>query len=208
MTWLIRLYPPAWRRRYGRELAELIATQPASFGTAIDLVAGAVDAWLNPQSSTAAMAADAKGAGTMVPKMLQLRCAGYGPNVTGGGRPQGRRGDDWRNPRAGACLDVGHGALREKSLSRIAPRVSWLVPLLFSQRYTDLKGRSGRVQAVFIGGPAAIVIAIALAAAWINTGPDRSGRLRASGIFGAPRPRSGESQGPEAFAGAGQCGCG
>ena len=72
MTWLIRLYPPAWRRRYGRELAELIATQPASFGTAVDLVAGAIDAWLNPQSSTAATAADAKGAGAMVPKMLQL----------------------------------------------------------------------------------------------------------------------------------------
>jgi hypothetical protein len=43
VTWLIRLYPPAWRRRYGRELAELIATQPASFGTAIDLVAATVD---------------------------------------------------------------------------------------------------------------------------------------------------------------------
>ena len=121
MTWLIRLYPPAWRRRYGRELAELIATQPASFGTAIDLVAGAVDAWLNPQSSTAATAADAKGAGAMVPKMLQLRCAGHGPDVTAADAPQGRRGDDWRNPRAGACLDVGHGALREQPLSRIAP---------------------------------------------------------------------------------------
>ena len=82
MTWLVKLYPPAWRRRYGRELAELIATEPASFGMAIDLIAAAVDAWLNPQSSTAAAAADAKGAGVMVPKMLQLKCAGYGANVT------------------------------------------------------------------------------------------------------------------------------
>ena len=46
--------------------------------------------------------------------------------------------------------------------------VSWIVPFLFSQRYTDLKGRPGRVQAVFIAGPTAIVIAIALAAAWSN----------------------------------------
>ena len=80
MTWLIRLYPPAWRRRYGRELAELLAAQPASFRTAVDLVAGAVDAWLNPQSSTAVTAANAKG-GAMVPKMLKLRSAGYGANV-------------------------------------------------------------------------------------------------------------------------------
>ena len=82
MTWLIRLYPPAWRRRYGRELAELLAAQPTSFRTAVDLVAGAVDAWLNPQSSTAVTTADAKGAGAMLPKMLQLRCGGYGPDVT------------------------------------------------------------------------------------------------------------------------------
>ena len=80
MTWLIRLYPPAWRRRYGRELAELLAAQPASFRTAVDLVAGAVDAWLNPQSSTAVTAANAKG-GAMVPKMLKLGSAGYGANV-------------------------------------------------------------------------------------------------------------------------------
>ena len=81
MTWLIRLYPAAWRRRYGRELAELLASQPASFRTAVDLVAGAVDAWLNPQSSTAVTAAKAKGSGAMVPKMLKLRSAGDGANV-------------------------------------------------------------------------------------------------------------------------------
>jgi len=81
VTWLIRLYPPAWRRRYGRELAELLAAQPASFRTAVDLVAGAVDAWLNPQLSTAVTDASAKGAGAMVAKMLKLRSAGYGANV-------------------------------------------------------------------------------------------------------------------------------
>jgi hypothetical protein len=82
VTWLIKLYPPSWQRRYGREMAELIASQPASFGMAIDLVAAAIDAWLNPQSSSAAIAADAKGAGAMVPKMLQLKCAGEGPEIT------------------------------------------------------------------------------------------------------------------------------
>jgi hypothetical protein len=46
--------------------------------------------------------------------------------------------------------------------------MSWLVPFLFSQHYTYLKGRPAHVQAVLIGGPTAIVIAIALSAAWIN----------------------------------------
>jgi hypothetical protein len=168
VTWLIKLYPPAWRRRYGRELADLIATQPASFGTAIDLIAGAVDAWLNPQSSTASAAADPKGAESMVSRMLQLRCAGEGPNVTAA------------DHRKAAAVTIG-GSLalvvllmwgivrygKDPYLMSFMT-VSWLVPYLFSQRYTTLKGRSGRAQAVLIGGPAAFVIAIALAAVWLT----------------------------------------
>ena len=64
MTWLLKLYPPRWRRRYGRELAQLVATRPFSIATAIDLVAGAIDAWIYPQSSTAA--AESKGGRNMV----------------------------------------------------------------------------------------------------------------------------------------------
>jgi hypothetical protein len=168
VTWLVKLYPPAWRRRYGRELTELISTQPASFGTAIDLVAGAVDAWLNPQSSTAAMAADAKGAGAMVPKMLKLRCAGYGPGVT------------VADARKAAAVMIGGTLALVGALMWAMARygktpyldslllMSWLVPLAFSQHYTSLKGRPRGVQAVLIGGQAAIVIALALAAAWLN----------------------------------------
>ena len=168
MTRLIKLYPPAWRRRYGRELAELISTQPASFGTAIDLIAGAVDAWLNPQSSTASTAADPKGAEPMVTKMVQLRFAGDGPNVTAADHLKA------------AAVTIGGTLALVLPLSWAIVRygkdpyllsfttVSWLVPYLFSQRYTTLKGRSGRVQAVLIGGPAAIVIAIVLAAVWLG----------------------------------------
>jgi hypothetical protein len=165
VTWLIRLYPPAWRRRYGRELADLIATQPTSFGMAIDLVAAAVDAWLNPQSSTAAAAAaDAKG----VSKMLQLKCAGYGPNVT--------RAD---SVKAAAIVIVGSlvtalaylwftARYGKDSYLESLLSVSWLVFFVYSQRYTTLKGRSAGVQAVLIGGQAAIVIAIAMGAAWLD----------------------------------------
>jgi hypothetical protein len=168
VTWLIKLYPPAWRRRYGRELAELIATQPASFGMAVDLVAAAVDAWLNPQSSTAAAAAHAKGAGAMIPKMLQLKCAGYGPNVT--------KGDSLK----AAAIVLGGSLLAALAYTSATARygkdayleslflVSWLVFFAFSQHYTSLKGRSALVQAVLIGGQSVIVIAIALAAAWVN----------------------------------------
>lgn len=167
MTWLIWLYPPAWRRRYGRELSELITTQPGSFGTAIDLMAAAIDAWLNPQSST--IAPDAKGAGTMVSRMLQLRCAGYGTNVTAA---------DSR--KAAAVTIVGTLALVLSALWAQAQYgrnhyleslllISWMLPWLFSLRYTSLKGRPGAVQVVFIGGSATVVIAIMLVAAWLSS---------------------------------------
>ena len=168
MTWLIRLYPPAWRRRYGRELAELLANQPASYRTAVDLVAGAVDAWLNPQSSTAVTTTDAKGTEAMLPTMLKLRCAGYVPKVATSDQLKA------------AAVTIG-GALAlvlvywwatarygENEYLRSLMAVGWLVPVLFSQHYTDLKGRSARVQVVLIGGPALIVIAIALGAVWLN----------------------------------------
>jgi hypothetical protein len=168
VTWLIRLYPPAWRRRYGPELAALLAAQPGSFRTAVDLVAGAVDAWLNPQSSTAVTTTDAKGAGAMVPRMLQLRSGGYAPDVT------------VADSLKAAAVTIGGtlalvavltGAIKlygKNSYFESLLAMGWLVPFIVSQHYTYLKGHPARVQAVLIGGPAVIVIAIALGSAWIN----------------------------------------
>jgi hypothetical protein len=51
---LLRLYPPAWRARYGDEFREIVCSRRASLGVVIDIVAGAVDAWLQPQSIVAA----------------------------------------------------------------------------------------------------------------------------------------------------------
>jgi hypothetical protein len=168
VTWLIRLYPPAWRRRYGRELAELIAVQPMSFRTAVDLVAGAVDAWLNPQASTAVTTTDAKGAGAVLPKMLQLRSGGQGPDVTVADSLKAAAVTIGGTLALVAVLTgfikiYGKNPYFESLLA-----MGWLVPFLFSQHYTYLKGHPARVQAVLIGAPAVIVIAIALGNAWIN----------------------------------------
>jgi hypothetical protein len=44
MSKLVKLYPPAWRRRYGAELEEAANASPG-WKTRIDLVRGAIDAW-------------------------------------------------------------------------------------------------------------------------------------------------------------------
>jgi len=46
MRYLTLLYPPAWRARYESELRALVDEQGANPRLAIDLVRGAIDAWL------------------------------------------------------------------------------------------------------------------------------------------------------------------
>ena len=46
---LIRLYPAAWRARYGDEFAELLASRPPSVRDRLDIVFGAIDARVHPQ---------------------------------------------------------------------------------------------------------------------------------------------------------------
>jgi hypothetical protein len=48
MTGLLRLYPGWWRRRYGDEVGALLASVPRRRGDRLDLVRGALDAWLHP----------------------------------------------------------------------------------------------------------------------------------------------------------------
>jgi len=48
MSRFIRLYPKAWRDRYGDEMVDLLAARPATNRDRVDLVRGAVDARLHP----------------------------------------------------------------------------------------------------------------------------------------------------------------
>jgi hypothetical protein len=43
---LLRLYPPAWRARYGDEFLALAGGGPLRARQAIDIISGAIDAWL------------------------------------------------------------------------------------------------------------------------------------------------------------------
>jgi hypothetical protein len=56
--WLVRLYPAAWRERYGAELEELIDRQPASPPVVLDLLLGALDAHVHPELGPTAATPD------------------------------------------------------------------------------------------------------------------------------------------------------
>jgi hypothetical protein len=45
LKWLLKIYPPAWRRRYEEEMAALLEEHRAGQRSVLDLLRGAADAW-------------------------------------------------------------------------------------------------------------------------------------------------------------------
>jgi hypothetical protein len=68
-TALIRLYPRRWRRRYGGEMAEMLASERLTLRSMTDLVAGAIDARLNSDLVPASPSAGVEG-GMMTTRMF------------------------------------------------------------------------------------------------------------------------------------------
>lgn len=166
MTWLLALYPPRWRRRYGEELRALIGAQPFSLHAVVDLIAGAIDAWLEPQKISMQPNAGQEGA-TMIGTMMKLGCTGSRGRVS--------REDAWKS----AAVSLGGTLLLtalwmtlrirlgDQAYVNAFSAMAFLVPYLFSMRYTSLKGRSPRTQAIFIGGMILVLTLILGTAGWI-----------------------------------------
>lgn len=162
MTWLLVLYPPRWRRRYGDEVRALIDAQPFSLHASIDLIAGAIDAWVEPQKI-----ATEEGV-NMIGTAMKPGCAGSGVRVSR------------EDARKSAVVMLGGTLLLTAvwmvmHIKRIGDRtyvdslsaMAFLVPYVFSLRYTSLKGRSLRTQGIFIGGTLLVVTLILGTAGWI-----------------------------------------
>ena len=62
MKRLLALYPRAWRQRYGDEFLALLEAERPAARLVLDVVVGALDAWLRPQVGRAAAPASAGGA--------------------------------------------------------------------------------------------------------------------------------------------------
>ena len=79
---LLRLYPRAWRDRYGEEFLATIGQEPLGAQAAIDIVSGAIDAWLSAdvrQTTMSQRVARTGGGSTMLRSMI---CDQKEPGVT------------------------------------------------------------------------------------------------------------------------------
>lgn len=152
MTWLLRLYPRAWRERYGDELREVVEAQPASFFMWVDLLAGAIDAHLAPQRSTNLE----EGENTMIGRLSGC-CAS--PHLTR------------RESRIAAAISLLSslalaGALIVNSNQLVESMVLCSVPavLVTPTQWFVLRNRSALAKWLLIGGPLLVSMGIGAAA--------------------------------------------
>lgn len=172
MTWLLRLYPSPWRRRYGGEVAEMLAGRAFSLRTAVDLIAGAIDVRLHPSATlVAASVADSrKEEKTMLNRIIRLDCAGaYGPHLD--------KADRWRagSVMIGSTLVLtgvwmgAHLRYGDNPYIDALGVMPFFIGMLFSMRFTYLKGRPNSVQAVFMGGMTLLFTLFFLFTGWLTT---------------------------------------
>jgi hypothetical protein len=179
VIWLLRLYPSPWRRRYGGEVAEMLAHRGFSLAIAVDLVAGAIDVWLHPailnhrleggSAMAAASAAESKAEEkTMLNRIASLDCSAMLGGTT-------TKEEQWKS--AGVAVGgtlvltliwmAAHIRIGDNMYVDSLSFMTFIIPILFSMRYTYLKKRPASVQALFIGGFTLLLTAFFLGAGWI-----------------------------------------
>lgn len=170
MTWLLKLYPPRWQRRYGEEFVVLIESQRFSLGTVLDVIGGAIDAWTRPQPHLAPRSAvQSEGDPIMLAKVMRLRSEGHGLKPT--------TSDNLKGAAliiAGTVLSVLLASWMERR--SVAPAYAnalmstgWLFALVLSMPYIALKGWPARSQFIFIGVLLMVLASLVFGAEWLNS---------------------------------------
>lgn len=158
---LLRLYPRAWQARYGDEFAGLLGRRRLTFQQTIDVVAGAIDAWISPSVRAAARgsAAATAGKGATMIQQLKWKCTATQPRYT--------KKDALIS--AGVLLlasfvftAAGIWASRRgyDSLGDALKSVSFPFAVLISMPFAITKGQSWKVQAIVLI-PTMLLIALA-----------------------------------------------
>jgi hypothetical protein len=163
--WLVRLYPRAWRERYGEEMAAMLGDMRLTPAAVIDLVAGAIDARVWPHVAASRTVSTSEKEKVMFTSMMK-RCAA-GPELT------------TRQARLGAAVMLGSSLCFAVAYTLAAQRyrgselvdafgiMAFPASLLLSMPFTYMNGHSRFSQAIIVGGSLAILAVIAYLTALI-----------------------------------------
>jgi hypothetical protein len=157
---LVRLYPRAWRARYGEEFAEVLGDRGLTVQQTIDILAGAVDAWISPSVHAAARGSatgNGKGGSAMI-QALRMKCS------TRTARYTTRDSLISAGVLLGATIvmAVAGAAARRRGhddLGMFLLSVAFPASVILSMPFALLKGQSRRSQVFFVLVPLAILAA-------------------------------------------------
>jgi hypothetical protein len=165
MKALVWLYPRAWRDRYGKEVEALIAASRPSVRLTLDLIAGAIDARLNPQWPPGHPAGGTRQGETTM-KLLFAHC--QPADIT---PAEHRRSAVWM---LGGTLILSVAYITLKRIFGDTPVVdafgvsTFPIAVLVSSRDTYFKRYSRAARTVIIGTCATIVFLISLLASFLT----------------------------------------
>lgn len=149
---LLRLYPRAWRQRYAEEFIGVVGNGPLTLQQTIDILSGAIDAWLSTDVKRAA----ASTGGSMTAKSMWV-CQGANTRYT------------TRDSIIGASVMIGGTillaalsiALRRsgwRTASEVSSGVAFLASLTLSLPFWLMKGQPWKAQLVIVGGTTALLV--------------------------------------------------
>jgi hypothetical protein len=166
---LLKLYPRAWRERYGGELVQLVGARALSAQQVIDILAGAVDAWVSPSVRAAVRrpSSATAGKGAIMVRQLLLKCSSNNQL-----RMTTRDG----LISAGVLLAVSlvftaagiyASRLGYTTTAEVLKSIAFPGAMLLSMPFGVMKGQSRRTQFIVLA-PALLLIALAtVIATWI-----------------------------------------
>jgi hypothetical protein len=165
---LLLLYPRAWRERYGEEFVATVGPDRLHPQQIIDIVSGAIDAWLSSdvQEATRTLGVARNGEGSMVVKSRWL-C------------DQTKMRVSTRDSLTGAAVMIA-GSVIFSGLGIAARRDGWAMSadallsiafpgsLALSMPFWLMKGQPWKAQVAIVGGTFALLIAISYLASAIG----------------------------------------
>ena len=157
--WLVRLYPRAWRERYGAEMSAMLEQMRLTPAAIIDLVAGAIDARVAPHRIPASQTAPGTDKEKAMFTNIMKRCAA-GPALSR------------RDQAIGAAVMLGSSLIFAIAYVFAAHRyrgnefvdafgiMAFPASLLLSMPFTYVKGHS-RITQWIIVGVSLVILAVA-----------------------------------------------
>jgi hypothetical protein len=166
---LLRLYPRAWRERYGDEFLALVGDRPVRLPQIIDIVSGAIDAhWSSDiramtsrghvthiQGGTAVMEALKQSCIHDRQAVISKRDAWIGAGVMVGGTI------------LMSALGIGLNRAGFDTFGEAVKAAAFPVSMLLSMPFTFVRGKSWKAQGVLVGIPLVIIVLLTYVATWL-----------------------------------------